>query len=68
MDNLANPEMMNKPADPEAATKRVEAKANVIGTLIGLRGMAEIEVANGSNAWRSAFKMIDDAISDARSL
>lgn len=33
-------------------------------TLTGLRGMAEIEAADGSQVWRKAIPMIDAALAD----
>ena len=35
-------------------------------TLDGLRGMAEVEIANGSAVWKRAIVMIDDQLSDNR--
>ena len=36
--------------------------AMLTAVLQGVRGMAETEAANGSNAWRKAVAMIDEAL------
>ena len=48
-------------------TRRIEAKQCVLETLIGIRGMAEIEALR-SPAWERSLKLIDNAIVDLRTL
>lgn len=45
--------------DGEAVRQRV---AILEATLRGVRGMAETEVANGSEAWKKAALMIDEVL------
>lgn len=48
--------------------QRNEARETVLATLLGLRGMAEVEIANGSKVWSKSIDLIDDAITAVRIL
>jgi hypothetical protein len=42
----------------------LQIKMNTIATLKGLRGLAEVEVAHGSSAWKRAIALIDISLDE----
>lgn len=52
----------------EGKLSYMEIKANAISTLNGIRGLAEIEVAHESSAWKRAIALIDISIDELEQL
>lgn len=52
----------------EAKLSYMEIKLGTIATLKGIRGLAEVEVAHGSSAWKRAIALIDISIDEMEQL
>ena len=52
----------------EGKLSYMEIKIGAIATLKGIRGLAEVEVAHGSSAWKRAIALIDIYIDELEQL